>query len=209
MGRGAVRSPPLAASSACPLCCVPSSLPPTPRKSLSGKVFQVQNLGRRSFPEGSPRLPANGCVCPFPTGQGCGRRAWDNLEEDLLALRLEPSAGALGTSVTPTRVWQCPPAPWKVLGGGGPCNVGGLFSPPPRGSATSWPPVSPTHQRPAPRAPSGAADSAAGPARAPDSARSDCIPVVLAVSHGGSVPPPIWGAEIAFNSLQLGPAGLR
>ena len=164
VGRGAVRSPPLAASSACPLCCVPSSLPPTPGKSLSGKIFQVQNLGRRSFPEGSPQLPANGCVCPFPTGQGCRRRAWDNLEEDVLALGLEPAAGALGTSVTPTRVWQRPPAPWKVLGGGGPCNVGvssrhppeglqplGLLCPPLISARPPEPPLEPPTQPQAPR----------------------------------------------------------
>ena len=57
------------------------------------------------------------------------------------------------------------------IGGWQSLQCRGLFMPPRLlpGSATSWPPVSPTHQRLAPRAPSGAADPATGPWRVPDS----------------------------------------
>ena len=42
-----------------------SGLPPTPGKSLSGKVFHVQNFGRHHIPKGAPRLLGNGYL-PFP-----------------------------------------------------------------------------------------------------------------------------------------------
>lgn len=48
---------------------VQSSLPPTLGKSLSGKVLQVQSLGRHSIPKGAPRLLRNGWL-PFPKRAG-------------------------------------------------------------------------------------------------------------------------------------------
>ena len=175
---------------------VQSSLPPTPGKSLSGKVFQVQNLGRRSFPEGSPRPPGNGCLSLPLRARVLDGRPW---EGDLLTLRSEPSAGVLGIFVTPPPSLGLAASSSALEGieGWRSLQCRGLFMPPRMlpGSATSWPPVSPTHQRPAPRAPSGAADPATGPWRVPDSDRSDCIAVVLAVSHGGSAPPSYLGSR--------------
>lgn len=156
----------------------------------SSEPWQTQ-LSRRK-----PTTPGKWLFVPSPQGKGVG---WQAL------------GGGLADTATRAISWGvgdiCDPPPSLGLAASSSALEGiegwrslqcrGLFMPPRMlpGSATSWPPVSPTHQRPAPRAPSGAADPATGPWRVPDSDRSDCIAVVLAVSHGGSAPPSYLGSR--------------
>lgn len=164
-----------------PVPSLVSSLLHSQEKSVWQSLPSSEPWQRRSLPE-EPTTPGNGCLSLCHRARVSEGGPWEP-KEDWLAPRLAPSAGVLGTSVAPrlglaasssslegTGEWQIP------------CNV--RVSSRPLGSATAWPPV-PTHQRPVPRAPSGAADPAAGPAGS-RLCPSDCVPVVLAVSHGGS-----------------------
>ena len=198
MGRGRGRGRPGAPLSQ-PAQPVPSLVSSQASLPLPGKVCLAKSSKFRTLADAVCQKEAHDSgkwlFVPLPQGKGVGRRALGEPKEDLLAPRLAPSAGVLGTSVAPCLGLAASSSSLEGTGGWQSLQCRGLFTPPPRGSATAWPPVSPTHQRPAPRAPSGAADPAAGPARAPDSARSDCVPVVLAVSHGGSAPPSNLGSR--------------
>lgn len=121
------------------LCPVkPPSHSPTPGKSLSGKVFQVQNLGRRSFPEGSPRPPGNGCLSLPHRARVLDGRPWEKLGPGggLADTATRAISGVLGTFVTPT---PTPPPRLGLaassralegLGGWRSLQCRGLFTPP-------------------------------------------------------------------------------
>ena len=192
-GRG-LKSPSRSQLSLSPLLCPVKPPSHSREKSVwqslpSSEPWQTQ-FSRRKPTTPSKRvclsLPHRARVSEASLGQSWGGRAGTGPRA---------SSRGVGDICDPHPGLAASSSSLEGIGGWRSLQCRGLFSPPPRGSATSWPPVSPTHQRPAPRAPSGAADPAAGPTRAPDSAQSDCIPVVLAVSHGGSAPPSYLGSR--------------
>lgn len=161
-GRGGPE-PPLTASSACPLSCVQSSLPPTPRKVCLAKSSKFRTLAG-AVCQKEAHDSGKWLFVPLPQGKGVGGGPWESLRRTGLHLDSHPQRGCWGHLWPPPRSGSAPPAPLEGTGVAVPA-MSWVSSRPLEGLATAWPPVSPTHQRPGPQSPSGAADPAAGPAQ--------------------------------------------
>lgn len=116
---------------------VPSLVSSQASLPLPGKVCLAKSSKFRTLADAVCQKEAHDSgkwlFVSLPQGKGVGRRALGEPKEDLLAPRLAPSAGVLGTSVAPCLGLAASSSSLEGTGGWQSLQCRGLFTPPPEG----------------------------------------------------------------------------